>query len=481
MNIRRSLAISLLSRYAQLMVSLASSVAIARLLTPEETGAFSLAMVLLSFTAVFRDFGASTYLAQAAEINAPKVQAVMGLQLLIGAVLASVAILASYPLAHWYSEPRMISLMPWVALSYLVSPFGTITQALLVRDMNFAAMARIQVGAGIVSAVVSVGFAAAGFGAVSLALGQFGMVLGSVLLGLPYRPRNLPLLPSLKGSAEVLGFGSAVTGTAIINVLVRGAPELLLGKLQGIASVGLFARGQGLVMMFGRQLTDAVASVAMPNFARLQREGQPLAPTFLHGTSCVCAAAWSSCGVIAVVAFPLVETLYGAQWREAVPLVKWVAGAYGIGLSVMLVSSALSARGQVKTIAVTTFASGSVTVVAAAIGAHEGLKEVGIALFLASLAHAAMFFGVAATRLGFSMRDLMRVLLRSAGVAACTVAAAQAALLVPKPVALSHWLDLLAGGSAGALGFCAAVFLVRHPLRTELQMLLGRLRRLSGA
>lgn len=479
MNLRSSLLVFLLSRYVQLVLNLASSVVVARLLNPKEIGAFSLAMVLLSFVSIFRDFGASTYLTQAKELDSQKLRATMGLQLLMGVLLATLVLAASYPMSLLYREPSLTHLMPWIALSYLVSPFGTVTQALLQREMKFGAIAKIQVGAGLVSTVVSIALAASGFGATSLALGQLSSVLASVLLTQSYRPPDLPWRPSLKGSREILGFGGAVTLTAIVNTLVKGAPELLLGRLQSIYAVGLFARGQGMVMMFGRQLTDAVASVALPNFARIAREGGDLGSAFLHGTTYVCVVAWSCCAGIAVLAEPLIGVLYGPQWHEAVPLVRWVAGAYGVGLSVMLVSSALAAVGAVKEVAWATLASGVITVTAIAIGSVRGLEAVGVGLCLASFFHIAIFFGLAHARMAFSWSDLLAHGGRCAAVAGATSAAAAVVVHLPKPAAAAMWIDLLVGSFVGALAFCAAVGLVRHPLRQELIAALGRLRRLG--
>jgi O-antigen/teichoic acid export membrane protein len=471
MNLRRSLLISVLSRYALLVLGVVSSAIIARLLNPKEMGAFSLAMVLLSYAAIFRDFGASTYLTQAKELNEQKLRATMGLQLLAGALLAGIVILLGQPLSNLYGEPVLSTLIFWVALSYLVSPFGTVTQALLLRDMKFDAIARIQIGASVAAAIVSVALAWLGFGALSLAIGHLASVVASVLLTLPYRPAGLPWLPSLRGSREILGFGGTVTSTAFINVTVKGAPEMLLGKLQGLYSVGLFARGQGMVIMFGRQLTDAVSSVALPNFAKLARDGGDLGGAFLHGTAYVCAVAWASCAVIAVLADPLIAVLYGPQWHEAIPLVRWVAGAYGAGLSVMLVSSALSACGEVKPVAWATLRSGVITVAAATVGALQNLEALSIGLFIAGLVHLCIFMRLAQAVLKFRWADLADAMWRSAIVAAGCGVPPLLLVLVPKPAPWQAFIELVGGLALATAGFCAAVIVARHPLRRELGML----------
>ncbi|MFN3860962.1 MAG: oligosaccharide flippase family protein [Roseateles sp.] len=477
MNLRRSLLVSLLSRYVLLIVNLLVSVVVARLLTPAEMGAFSLCMVLLSFAAIFRDFGASTYLMQVPELNAQRLRATMGLQLLIGAALALGVALASTPLAAFYREPGLRELMLWVALSYLVSPLGTVTQALLQRNMRFDAIASIQIGAGLAAAAVTVGLAWAGWGARSLAIGQLASVLASVLLSQRHRPEGLPWMPSLRGVREILHFGGAITGIAIVNVAVKGAPELLLGKLQGLHSVGLFARGQGMVVMFGRQMAEAVSAVALPNFSRMVREGGNLGEAFLRGTAYVTAVAWSICLGMAVLADPLIRVLYGAQWLEAIPLVRWVAASYGAGLSVMLASAALTGMGAVRALGWATLVSGVLTIAAVAIGALFSLEAVGMGLFVAGVAHTGIFFALVRWRLGFAASRLAATLARSGAVAVCAALPALAVVLAPKPAMGGAFIELLAGGLLGALGFVAGVLWARHPLRQEFSLVLGKLGR----
>ena len=58
MSTRQTLVFSFLDRYSGLVIHILSAMVIARLLTPAETGVYSVVMVLLGFVAVFRDFGA---------------------------------------------------------------------------------------------------------------------------------------------------------------------------------------------------------------------------------------------------------------------------------------------------------------------------------------------------------------------------------------------------------------------------------------
>ena len=55
MSVRRALTFAFLDRYASLIIGIAASMVLARLLTPAEVAVFSIATVLLGFLASVRD------------------------------------------------------------------------------------------------------------------------------------------------------------------------------------------------------------------------------------------------------------------------------------------------------------------------------------------------------------------------------------------------------------------------------------------
>ena len=68
-------------------------------------------MVLLMFVATVRDMGAGQYLVQERELTIERIRAVWAVKLGLGLALAGVVLLASYPVALFYKEPRMRDIM----------------------------------------------------------------------------------------------------------------------------------------------------------------------------------------------------------------------------------------------------------------------------------------------------------------------------------------------------------------------------------
>ena len=325
-----------------------SSMIIARLLTPADIGVFSVTMVLLGFVNTVRDMGAGAYLVQEKELTPDRVRAVWAVQLGLGIVLALLVLIASTPAASFYNEPRMRDIMLVVALNYAINPFGSLTYAWQIREMRFDALALVRFSATLAGAAVSVYLAWRGMGPMSLALGSLASTLVNATMAIYFRPKWFPWLPGLKEIRRVLAFGSQTTGASIIGTIAGSAPELLLGKLQGMTATGLYSRANGLVMMFHRLVMDGVTSVAISWFAKQSREHGSISQPFLKATSYVTALGWAFSAGMVCMAHPAMRILYGDQWDGAVDLTRLLAGALACGMPAALSVPALMALGDAK-------------------------------------------------------------------------------------------------------------------------------------
>jgi O-antigen/teichoic acid export membrane protein len=239
MSTRSSLFFSFLDRYATLAISVVSSMVIARLLTPNEIGVFSVTMVLLTFVSTVRDMGAGLYLVQEKELTTERIKAVWAVQLGLGLGLAILVLLASYPVSVFYNEPRMRDIMLLVALNYAINPFGSLTYAWLMREMRYENIAFMRFSSSLAGALVATWLAWSSFGPISLAIGSLATTVVNALIAVYFRPKFFPWLPGLGEIRRVLMFGSQFTFSSIVYTVSGSAPELLLGKLQDFTAAGL--------------------------------------------------------------------------------------------------------------------------------------------------------------------------------------------------------------------------------------------------
>ncbi len=441
---------------------------IARLLAPAEIGVFSVTMVLLMFVATVRDMGAGQYLIQEKELTTERVRAVWAVQLGLGLALACLVLLVSYPVAIFYNEPRMRDIMLVVALNYAVNPFGSLTYAWLMREMRFEALALIRFSAGLSGALVSTWLAWKNYGPISLAFGSLASTLVNALMAIYFRPKSFPWLPGVGEIRRVLTFGSQLTVSTVIDTLIDGAPELLIGKLQSLTGAGLYSRSNGLVQMFNRLFVDAVAAVCLPWFAGKTREKGSLTDPFLKATAYITALGWSFCLAVICLSHPIVLVLYGNQWNDAVDLTRLLAAAMIFNVAVTLCRVALLSSGEVTEIVRLTVLVALQSVALAAIGASLGLMALGVTTVIAAALRAALWLRATSTHLGVPLPGLLRTFGLSAMVALVSAVGPLVALFSFGPYPESFLCPLLIGGFGGVAGFVFAVVFFRHPLRIEI-------------
>lgn len=474
MSTRRALVFSYLDRYATLLINIASSMIIARLLTPAETGVFSLAMVIIGFIGPFRDFGASQYLIQSKEITTERIRAVWAVQLSLGVVLAILIFFLRTPIANFYHEPRISDIMLLLSLNSLIMPLGALTNAWLNREMRFDALAIIRFSSALIGTSVSTTCAWLGYGPMSLAYGSCIGAASFSLISMFYRPRFMPWMPGVAGLKSVLGFGGKMSGITLMAIAYHSAPQTILGRLQGMAPTGQFSRAEGVVSMFDRLVLDGAYTMALPLFSKKLREGEAFEDTFISAESMLTAIGWTMLGFLSLFAHPIINLLYGPQWNDSVAVVRLLSMATCLLLPAVLCGPPLIAKGRATLVFRLTTANVVLQSSLALLGAMHGIMALGYCLTASSLLISIIWLARSRRIIDFNLRRYLRSLLKSAVVVI-------GALTTPFAVVIAYGLEpesplvpLSLAGAGSLIGFIAMSMLTHHPIWDEAKRFLPR-------
>jgi O-antigen/teichoic acid export membrane protein len=478
MSTRRALLLSFLDRYSGLVVTIISSMVIARLLKPEEIGVFSVAMAMLAFVATMRDMGAGQYIVQAQAVDDELLTAVWTILFSLGLTLSLAIALLSVPLSAFYGEPRLREVMWVMALTYVLTPIGSITFALLMRDMRFGAIAVMRFSSSLATAGVSIALALQGMGPISLAWGAFAGSVVTAVSSLFFRRHRQPWGLSFRGARAVLKFGSQLTATSMINTLVTSTPDFAIGKWQGMHAAGLYSRSNGLVAMVNRLFADAIWAVASAHFAKQKRELISQSTHFTYGLSIVTLVGFSFAIILGVLADPITRVLYGNQWGESVVLTQLLAVASAVTTCNSLCIALITGIGRADLVLRATLVSGAALLTAALLGASADLPTLGSFIVLASAFSGIVWLHYARRVCELPIRPLTKTLGRSA-----LTAIAGCGLLLPVSSlsqfgAMPALLQVVAGVIMCTVGLAAAIVLTSHELSAELKRLVRW--RLSG-
>lgn len=460
---RRSFLASFAEKYTLLVLNTVGAMVLARLLTPAEVGLYAIGAVLAGLVQVLRDFGVGSYLIQEPQLTSEKLRAALTVNLLVGWTLAAAVFGMSGPVAAFYHEPRLQTVVQLLSINFLLLPFSALALPCLRRQLRFAAIFVINVSQTTAQLGCAVWFAWRGFGHLSLVWGAVAGTVAALVASLCCRPRALPWLPGRRGVGAIWRFGAVNTGGTVIDEAGVAAPDLIIGKLLGVAEVGLFGKAMGVINVFNQLVTAAVSPVIFPLFAAQARAGTDLRAIYLRTASDVTALAWPFFGFVALLAPAIVRALYGGQWDAAVPLIRVICCGSALYSMFSMARYLFVAIGEVGAQARLDATAVPVRVAALLLAAPFGLEPVAWAVVVGAVFRSWLTFRVLHRLNGVSAGPLLVAVRKSAAVAAISLAG---------PALVLHWCvglgpQLLAGAASALSLWLAAVLWLDHDLAPE--------------
>ena len=473
-SVRKSFVVSLTEQYLVFGLQFVSSMVLARLLSPHEFGVYSVAVVLMGFVHIFRDMGVGQYLVQETALDREKIRATAGVVFLTSWLLAPVVFFAASPVADFYREPGVADILHVLALNLLIIPFGATVQAWLHRHMRFGSLLVIRVGSTVVQVATSIALAWTGHGFMSLAWGSLAGVAWTVLMANVYRPAELRVLPSFRHMGRVFRFGGRSAAMGLLTELSAGLPEMIVGRTLGMAPVGILNRAYGQIQLFNRLFSASIFAVGLPHFARLHREGKPLAPDFRHGAESMLGVSWPIFAGLALFAEPLIRVLYGPQWGQASALVPVMCINAAVGNLLPLTHPLLMATGRIDKALQQVALQTALQAVFLAVFSRYGLDVLVRAVVGLSVIMLAWRY---VTLRGWALLPgvLPAMAVRGALVTACAMAGPGLVWLAFGATPAKPVLPLLLAAATAAPGWLLGLVLTGHPLAGEAARLLARL------
>lgn len=469
---RKAVYLSAVARYSDMIIQFVSVMVIARLLTPEEIGIFSISVAFIALAQTLREFGLGAYLVQERQLDRDRIRGAFGVALVLAWAIAAMIAAAGTPLSIFYGRDGIRDVLLVLALTFVVSPLGLPAQAMLIRELQFGKLYVIQLISSVTQVACGITLALLGFSYLSMALASLAGSLVSVAALAVIRGDLVFMTPSLSGWRRIAAFGGFASGANLVGTIGVNMAELIIGRMLGFSAVAYYSRATGLLNMFRMTVQATVMSVALPAFADQYRSGIDMRPDYGRAAALMTGLAWPFYGMLALLAHPVIRLLYGDQWDAAVTVTQILCLAGAVLSLIVLAGPLLTAIGQVKANLRREVAIQVPRAAFTLVASLHSLEAVAVAQVAACLV--GLWATQSATRrfIGFGNGDLVRSTWRSLAVTAATLAAAAVPLLVAGQGAEEAfpWRALVLPALGGACGWLAAVFLVDHPIRQEIRV-----------
>jgi polysaccharide transporter, PST family len=299
-------------------VNFASSILLARLLTPADFGLMAMLGSCVGIVAMVQDLGLTQAIIQRPVISRAQMSAMFWLSVGTSLVIAISLALCAPGIAWFFKEPRLVFLT--VAFSLVVALGGTQSQqfALMNREFRFKSLAVIDIlttTAGAIAGVAVAWLTSSYWSLFTATLVSAVTSTACVWIMCSFRPGP----PSFEGDfREIVSLGSGVSGFNIVNYFARNADNVLIGRFYGSEQLGLYDRAYRMLLFPLSQILAPLGRVMFPLLARLQSDPERYRKAYIEAISLLMMATQPGIVFMVVFADDFFRVLLGPHWGAVV-------------------------------------------------------------------------------------------------------------------------------------------------------------------
>lgn len=431
-----------LARAVSVAATAGVGIVLTRTLPREQIGVLTLALVVAALTEATTSVGLSRHLVQRPTLSDDDIVTAFWGDVGFTLVGAVILVLLSPWVADFYGSEQLLPLLLALSLAVLLTGFIKTQRNLAFRDMRFGVVAQSDVLSALGSAALAVVLLLWGAGIWAVIwreVSRRALLVITLWWRVGWRPSLRFSVPSFR---ESFGFGSRLLGVEIMRQLSANFDQLIVGGAFGTAVVGVYSRGQALVLMPMRQLTDVIGTVLFPTFSRMT-DTQKLADAYREAAEMVFLITVPAIVVMGVLAEDGVVLVLGERWREAALYLRILSISLLWRTHSELIRNVFNALGRTDITLKTTLGAQLIVVCGIGVGYFGGPAGIAVGHLLGCVAGNVMEQSVAAKLLPVRWGLLLRRLVATVGIGVLA-ASAGISLLFLLPLG---WLRLLLGGA----------------------------------
>ena len=329
------------------LASLVVGIVLARLLGPKPFGQIGVAMIIYGLGNLLADAGFSSAIVQTPDLDVRQVQFAFTIQILFGCALTLLVWSIAPLVGNAVSDPGVVAVVRAVAPIFVLQAFGQTATGMLKRQMRFRPIQIAQITSYLVGyAVVGVAMAYAGSGVWSLVAAQLAQsFLYSLVVYLKVRHSVRPHLN--RSGLPLLRFGAQITGANLINWGISNLDNVVVGRVFGSTSLGLYSRAFSLANVPVEGFVGTCQQVLFASCSRVELGFERMRRAYLAVLSGIALVTLPTFWSLALCGQPVILGLYGGKWVHAVPLFTAFAVAMPFFALMAIAGPVLAAANQV--------------------------------------------------------------------------------------------------------------------------------------
>lgn len=361
---------------------------LARLLTPEDFGLVSAALVVISFSKMFSELGIGPAIVQTTKLEKRHLETGFSVSILLGLIFSIAIIMFADLIAGFFRMEDLVTILYVLSPLFILRGISIVPIALLQRELSFKLITIFEVvsfalGYGALGIIL----AFLGFGPWALVIGNLGQLVIKVILLILYKPHPRSLFFHFGTLRELLSFGVGHTIGGFSGHLALQGDRLIVGRLLGAEALGFYGRAYQLSTKPMSLFAKIIEKILFPTLSLVKENKEKLVRGFKRSFALMSLIVVPASLFLFVLAPEIVLVILGPGWEQiALPFQILILGTifragYKLNDAVAMAVGAVYKKAKLKILY-------AIMVVAGAwIGSSWDLPGVAVGVFSALFVH----------------------------------------------------------------------------------------------
>jgi O-antigen/teichoic acid export membrane protein len=357
--------------YLVQILEFASTIILSRIISPQEYGFVALITVFSGFVFVFTQVGINHAIIRS-DFNDEKIREFFSLSLWIGMVLFVIFSLMTYPISIFYNNPKLIAPSLVMGLMFLTQCLNFVPSALASKHLKFDIIGTASIIQAVIQIVFMILLAFLGFSYWSLIIPMALSPLSKYIYfrgKVKFQPSFYSFHLAIKLIKEIKTLAGSITFSGILNYWNRNADNLVIGKVYGETSLGLYNRAYRFIYLVNRLIVGIFGVVLYPSLKKLKDAGGDTNKEFLSIIGAISFMTFPVAFILILLNNQLVILLWGNDWIGVAEYMPYI----GVLILIQPIFSAIDnyyvLQGKEKTVLKLSFIGAVVSISAILLGA----------------------------------------------------------------------------------------------------------------
>lgn len=304
------------------IISLASTLFIARMLDPSDFGVMALAGIWTTIVIALSEMGLGAAIIQFQDLTKQELNICFWITFLVSLTCYGILYFLAPSLGVWFDSPRLPFVLQVLGLTFPLVALGLVPESLLRKQMLLNYVSQAEMIATLLTIMTMVGLAFHGAGIWALVIGAIMRPLLQSTLVYWYQPWFPGLQFHTHRLKAIFSFSFNTLGSNFLWVAFAQIDVFLLGRMASESLLGIYSMAKDLALLPVSKVGVVVNQISRPMLALFQNDVPKMQSSFLHGLRLVNMILLPICLGLAMVGEEVIKIGLGDKWLPCVPILQ---------------------------------------------------------------------------------------------------------------------------------------------------------------